>query len=131
MSSKCVCVWGVLTLRHVSFSYRGPPRDKLEMRRIRALKNVQLESTELEAQFYVEVQKLEAKYLALNQPLFEKRRDIINGSHEPTDEEAHWSGDEDDNDENVVIEGESWLWVLGYTFFWSLKAYLEIFYGCC
>ncbi len=84
------------------FSLRGPPRDKHQMRRICALKNVQLQSTELEAKFYLEVQKLEAKYLVLNQPLFDKRRDIITGSHEPTDEEAHWSGGED---EDVVIEG--------------------------
>ncbi len=72
------------------------------MRRIRALKKLQLESTRLEAQFYIEVQKLESKYLALNQPLFEKRRDIISGSHEPTDEEAHWSEDEDDEEEDVL-----------------------------
>lgn len=72
------------------------------MRRIRALKNVQLQSTELEARFYIEVQKLEAKYLTLNQPLFEKRRDIISGTYEPTDEEAHWSGGEEDD---VVVEG--------------------------
>ena len=76
------------------------------MRRIRALKKLQLESTQLEAQFYTEVQKLEAKYQALNQPLFEKRRDIITGSHEPTDEEAHWSDDEDD-DEETPLEGET------------------------
>ena len=76
------------------------------MRRIRALKKLQLESTQLEAQFYTEVQELEAKYLALNQPLFEKRRDIITGSHEPTDEEAHWSGDEDNDDEETPVEEE-------------------------
>ncbi|XP_064400620.1 nucleosome assembly protein 1-like 4 [Halichondria panicea] len=79
-----------------------PPRDKQEMRRIRALKKLQLESTNLEAQFYIEVQKLESKYLVLNQPLFEKRRDIISGSHEPTDEEAHWSDDEDNEEEDVL-----------------------------
>ncbi len=85
-------------------SYRAPPppRDKQEMRRIRALKKLQLESTNLEAQFYIEVQKLESKYLVLNQPLFEKRRDIISGSHEPTDEEAHWSDDEDNEEEDVL-----------------------------
>lgn len=68
-------------------------------KKIRALKNFQLATTEIEAQFYLEVQKLEAKYLALYQPLFDKRKDIVTGSRKPTDEEAHWSEDEDDDEE--------------------------------
>ena len=68
-------------------------------KRIRALKNFQLATTEVEAEFYLEVQKLEAKYLALYQPIFDKRKDIVTGSREPTDEEAHWSDDGDDDEE--------------------------------
>ena len=39
---------------------------------MRALKNLQVEQTALEAQFYEEVQKLEAKYQLLYQPLLDK-----------------------------------------------------------
>ena len=41
-------------------------------RKVKALKNVQLDVTKLEADFYKEVQRLEAKYQALYQPLFDK-----------------------------------------------------------
>lgn len=70
-------------------------------RRIKALKRLQFGTTELEAQFYLDVQQLEAKYQKLYQPLYDKRYDIIRGSHEPTDEEAHWS--EDDEDEEGML----------------------------
>ena len=65
-------------------------------RRIRALKRLQFQTQELEAKFYLDVQELEAKYQKLYQPLYDRRRDVINGSYEPTDEEAHWSEDEYD-----------------------------------
>ena len=66
-------------------------------RRIKALKRLQLQTQELEAQFYLEVQQLEAKYQKLYQPLYDRRHNIITGSHEPTDEEAHWSEEEDED----------------------------------
>ena len=69
-------------------------------RRIKALKRLQFETTELEARFYLDVQELEAKYQKLYQPLYDKRCDIIRGSHEPTDEETHWS--EDDDEEGIL-----------------------------
>jgi hypothetical protein len=46
---------------------------------VKALKNLQFESTELEAKFYEEVYKLEVKYLDLNLPLYESRAKIISG----------------------------------------------------
>ena len=70
-----------------------PPEVK---KRIKALKRLQFETQELEAQFYLDVQQLEAKYQKLYQPLYDRRYNIITGSHEPTDEEAHWSDVEDD-----------------------------------
>ena len=73
-------------------------------RRIKALKRIQLETTQLEAQFYAEVQQLEAKYQKLYQPFYDKRHDIITGSHEPTDEEAHWSEDEDEEDKGQIFQ---------------------------
>ena len=61
---------------------------------MKALKNIQKSTTQIEANFYEEVQQLEAKYLKLYQPFYDKRKDIVLGLHEPTDEEAHWSDDD-------------------------------------
>ncbi|KDR23730.1 Nucleosome assembly protein 1-like 4 [Zootermopsis nevadensis] len=64
-------------------------------RRIKALKKIQLEATNIEAKFYEEVHLLECKYQKLYTPLYEKRGDIISGLYEPTDLECEWdSGDE-------------------------------------
>lgn len=70
--------------------------------RVRALKNIQVEQTALEAQFYEEVQKLEAKYQLLYQPLLDKRQQIVTGLYQPTPEESRWedSEDEDEDDED-------------------------------
>ena len=45
-------------------------------RRVHALKNLQVESTTLEAKFYEEVHELERKYAALYRPLFDKVRQL-------------------------------------------------------
>lgn len=79
-------------------------------KRIKALKRLQFQTQELESQFYLDVQQLEAKYQKLYQPLYDVRRDIISGSREPTDEEAHWSED-DDVDEDGEIDSDG-VWVL-------------------
>lgn len=72
-------------------------------RRVNALKNIQFECAKLEGKFYEEAHQLEMKYAELFKPLFDKRSEIINASHEPTDEEAKWVepglDDEDTKDE--------------------------------
>ncbi|CAH1971730.1 unnamed protein product [Acanthoscelides obtectus] len=71
-------------------------------RRIKALKKLQLATTQIEAEFFKEVHALECKYHQMYVPLYEKRNAIVNGGHEPTDEEAQWPSDlEDDLPENV------------------------------
>uniref|UniRef100_A0A8C1L1Y5 Nucleosome assembly protein 1-like 4b n=1 Tax=Cyprinus carpio TaxID=7962 RepID=A0A8C1L1Y5_CYPCA len=65
-------------------------------RRVNALKNLQVNSTHIEAKFYKEVHELERKYSALYQPLFDKRRNIVSGEVEPTDEECEWQSDHED-----------------------------------
>lgn len=65
-------------------------------RRVKALKNLQKSTTQIEAEFYKEVQRLEAKYHKLYQPFYDQRQTIVTGTYEPTDSECHWS---DDNDE--------------------------------
>ncbi|CAE6406116.1 hypothetical protein ACGC1H_006310 [Rhizoctonia solani] len=62
-----------------------PPSVK---RRVEGLKGVQDKQTELEAQLKREMFELEKKYLALHAPLYERRRAILVGEAEPTDEEV-------------------------------------------
>ncbi|KNC97515.1 histone chaperone NAP1 [Spizellomyces punctatus DAOM BR117] len=57
-------------------------------RRLNALQNLQDKHTAIEAAFREEVLALEKKYLTKYQPLYEKRRDIITGQVEPSDEEC-------------------------------------------
>ncbi|XP_077084793.1 nucleosome assembly protein 1-like 4b isoform X2 [Siphateles boraxobius] len=65
-------------------------------RRVNALKNLQVNSTHIEAKFYKEVHELERKYSSLYQPLFDKRRKFVSGEVEPTDEECEWQSDHED-----------------------------------
>lgn len=64
-------------------------------RRLRALKNLQLSVTNLEAEFYQEVHALEIKYMRLYYPSFNKRADIVTGRYEPEDAECQWESDEE------------------------------------
>jgi len=70
-------------------------------RRVKALKKLQMEATELEAKFYQEVYALEIKYHKLHSPLYAKRAAITDGNHEPTDVEAEFPlADTDSEDED-------------------------------
>ncbi|KDN46576.1 hypothetical protein RSAG8_04229, partial [Rhizoctonia solani AG-8 WAC10335] len=85
-----------------------PPSVK---RRIEGLKGVQDKQTELEAQLKREMFELEKKYLALHEPLYERRRAILVGEAEPTDEEvaageAVTAQDKEDEDEDEDEEDE-------------------------
>ncbi|XP_070528017.1 nucleosome assembly protein 1-like 1-A isoform X1 [Cardiocondyla obscurior] len=74
-------------------------------RRIKALKQLQLVTTNIEAKFYEEVHALECEYYKMCAPLYQKRGDIITGVVEPTDEECVWdSEDEDDGLSNSMKE---------------------------
>ncbi|XP_034244047.1 nucleosome assembly protein 1-like 1-B [Thrips palmi] len=73
-----------------------PPQVK---RRIKALKKLQLETTNIESKFYEEVHALECKYHKLYQPLYTKRANVICGLHEPTDEEIAGMSDDEKDDE--------------------------------
>lgn len=72
-----------------------PPAVK---RRVNALKNLQVKSMKIEAKFFEEVHQLERRYTELYAPLFDRRKDIINASVEPTDSECEWDSD-DESDE--------------------------------
>lgn len=73
-----------------------PPAVK---RRINALKKIQLEATNIEAKFFKEVHQLECKYHNLYLPLYEKRQTIVTGAYEPTDEEAKFPTEEEEENE--------------------------------
>ncbi|XP_063145428.1 nucleosome assembly protein 1-like 4 isoform X2 [Candoia aspera] len=84
---------------------------KAVKRRIDALKQLQVKCAHIEAKFYEEVHDLERKYAALYQPLFDKRRDFITGIAEPTEAEAEWHSENEDEEKlagdlknKVVIE---------------------------
>ncbi|XP_017666429.1 PREDICTED: nucleosome assembly protein 1-like 4 isoform X2 [Lepidothrix coronata] len=76
---------------------------KAVIRRIDALKKLQVKCAHIEAKFYEEVHDLERKYAALYQPLFDKRREFINGEAEPTDAEAEWHSE---NEEEEKLAGD-------------------------
>merc|ERR1712037_174203 len=73
-------------------------------RRIKTLKKLQLEATKIEAKFYEEVHQLECKYHELYTPIYTKRTTITTGDHEPTDVEAEWPSDSEDEDEGLSEE---------------------------
>jgi nucleosome assembly protein 1-like 1 len=64
------------------------------MKRINGLKNVQLKMVHLEAKFYEELHQLECKYAKFYEPLYAKRKEIVVGDYEPTEEESKWALDE-------------------------------------
>ncbi|XP_010863524.1 nucleosome assembly protein 1-like 4a isoform X1 [Esox lucius] len=71
---------------------------KAVKRRVHALKRLQEQCAHIEAKFYEEVHELERKYAALYQPLFDKRRDVVVGAVEPTDEDCEWPSDREEED---------------------------------
>ena len=73
-------------------------------RRVKALKNLQVEKIKIEGDFFKEVHELEVKYNLKYEPLYKKRNEIVNGLYEPNDEECNFPSDEDeeDDEENEV-----------------------------
>jgi len=57
------------------------------LHRVNALRKLQLESVNIESQFYQKVHELECEYAERMAPLYEKRRQIINGEYEPGENE--------------------------------------------
>lgn len=80
--------------------------DKATMKKINALKNVQLQMLDVESKFYDELHELECKYAKLYEPFYEKRKKIVTGEYEPTETEGKWTLDEleDEEDQKAPIE---------------------------
>uniref|UniRef100_A0A8C0S1D4 Nucleosome assembly protein 1 like 1 n=2 Tax=Canis lupus familiaris TaxID=9615 RepID=A0A8C0S1D4_CANLF len=68
----------------------GPAYPSSSKMVIKALRNLQAQYAQVEAQFYRDSHDLEKKYAAFYQPLFDKRSEIINAIHEPTEGECQW-----------------------------------------
>lgn len=69
-------------------------------RRVKALKNLQVEELKIEAELSREIHELECKYATLMEPLNKKRTDIVVGAVEPTDEECNFPSDSEDDDQD-------------------------------
>ena len=68
----------------------------LIVRRLKALKKLQLETTMNDAAFFREAHILQAtKYHQLNQSVLKRRAAIISGDHEPTDDECAWTSEDE------------------------------------
>jgi len=59
--------------------------------RIKSLRKLQFQFTNMESEFYQEVHELEKKYHSKHQTLYEKRHSILSGEHEPTTEESDYA----------------------------------------
>ncbi|XP_060532263.1 nucleosome assembly protein 1-like 1-B [Cylas formicarius] len=89
------------TQRHTEMLAALPPAVK---KRVKALKNLQLEVTKIEANFFKEVNDLECKYHRMYVPFYEKRNTIVNGDYEPTEEESQWSSEDEEDLPSAVKE---------------------------
>jgi nucleosome assembly protein 1-like 1 len=74
-------------------------------KRVKALKNLQLEFLQHECTFFEEVYQLERKYQEKYQSIADKRKEIIAGEYEPTETEATFkSDDEEEDDEDEAMQ---------------------------
>lgn len=61
-------------------------------KRIYALKKLQMDTIKLEAEFHASVYDLEQKFQGKHDDVFKKRSEIVNGNHQPSDEECKMPG---------------------------------------
>lgn len=75
-------------------------------KRVKALKNLQLEFLRHECTFFEEVYQLERKYQEKYQSIADKRKEIIAGEYEPTENEATFKSDDEGDDEDDALMQE-------------------------
>ena len=77
---------------------------------------------------YVQVHQLECKYHELYTPIYSKRTTITTGDHEPTDAEAEWPSDSEDEDEGLSEEVENLIFVtITFLFFsWFKRLFHQV-----
>jgi len=65
-------------------------------RRVNALKQLLHKSVDIEVEFYKEIFEVELKFESKYAELWDKRKEIILGNTEPTDEECKWTFDDEE-----------------------------------
>jgi nucleosome assembly protein 1-like 1 len=73
-------------------------------KRVKALKNLQLEFLQHECTFFEEVYQLERKYQEKYQSIADKRKDIIAGEYEPNDTESQFKSDDEEEEEDALMQ---------------------------
>ena len=79
---------------------------EVAQKRVKALKNLQLEFLRHECTFFEEVYQLERKYQEKYQVIADKRKAIVNGDYEPTNEESEFKSDVEDleDEDDAMIQ---------------------------
>ena len=70
-------------------------------RRVKALKNIQLDSVKHEVEYYKELHQLDLKYQKLYDENNARRKKIYLGEHEPTDLECEWVDKDDEGSKKL------------------------------
>ena len=66
--------------------------------RVKALKKLQFDTINAEAEYYKEVHALDVKYQKVYDDINVKRTGVIKGDHEPAGDEIDWPSDEEEED---------------------------------
>lgn len=82
--------------------------------RVRALKNLQLQTLEIEKKYFQEVHALECKYEKLYEPLMKKRSEIVIGRYEPSGKETEFNEELDEQSVNNNVDNS----IKGIPQFW-------------
>jgi len=72
--------------------------------RLKALKNLQLETIKAEADYYRDVHQLDVKYQEKYNQIHEKRAKVISGSHEPSGAELEWPSEDEEEDDDPEVQ---------------------------
>jgi len=75
--------------------------------RVKALKNIQLDTVKAECEYYKEVHELDLKYQKIYDEINKKRACVLSGDHEPSGAEIEWKepSKDEDSDVDVVTNG--------------------------
>eukprot|EP00035_Acanthoeca_spectabilis_P040155 m.67711 g.67711 ORF g.67711 m.67711 type:complete len:401 (-) comp9876_c0_seq1:1383-2585(-) len=76
------------------------------LRRVKALKKMQSEHAQIEAQYQKEILALDRKFGEMYSGLYAKRATITEGSYEPTEEECEWVESDDEEEEKIKEEDD-------------------------
>lgn len=77
---------------------------EVAQKRVKALKNLQLDFLKHECEFFTEVYQLERKYQEKYQTIADKRKQIIGGDYEPNDTESQFKSDDEEEDDEDSAE---------------------------